>query len=77
MTPPANHRYAPMPNRQVTPRDQVGDVDEEGIGDTSNDGVPGDEVTYCYCNGVSYGEMVACDRENCAREWYPPSQESD
>lgn len=46
-------------------------MDDENLGDTSNEGVPGDEVTYCYCNGVSYGEMVACDRENCAREWYP------
>jgi hypothetical protein len=35
-----------------------------------NEGVQGDEVTYCYCNGVSYGEMVACDRDNCAREWF-------
>lgn len=29
-----------------------------------------DELRYCYCNGVSYGEMVACDNKNCAREWF-------
>jgi hypothetical protein len=29
-------------------------------------------MTYCYCNGVSFGEMVACDRDNCEREWYAP-----
>ncbi|KAJ9653481.1 hypothetical protein H2198_007323 [Neophaeococcomyces mojaviensis] len=28
------------------------------------------EQRYCYCNGVSYGEMVACDNESCAREWF-------
>jgi hypothetical protein len=30
----------------------------------------GDEPRYCYCNEVSYGEMVACDNENCARQWF-------
>jgi hypothetical protein len=67
-----NARYANNPNRQITPAEVVADVDEDGVGDTSNEGFQGDEHTYCYCNGVSYGEMVACDRQNCAREWYSP-----
>jgi hypothetical protein len=29
-----------------------------------------DEPRYCYCNGVSYGEMVACDADDCAKEWF-------
>lgn len=29
-----------------------------------------DEPRYCYCNGVSYGEMVGCDMESCSREWF-------
>ncbi|KAH8108198.1 hypothetical protein BXZ70DRAFT_1003592 [Cristinia sonorae] len=29
-----------------------------------------DEPRYCYCNQVSYGEMIGCDGENCQREWY-------
>jgi hypothetical protein len=29
-----------------------------------------DEPTYCYCNGVSYGEMVACDADGCQKEWF-------
>ncbi|KAE8452515.1 hypothetical protein EG329_000418 [Mollisiaceae sp. DMI_Dod_QoI] len=29
-----------------------------------------DEPTYCYCNGVSYGEMVGCDAPGCEREWF-------
>ncbi|KAI9311355.1 hypothetical protein BX666DRAFT_1997605 [Dichotomocladium elegans] len=28
------------------------------------------EPRYCVCNQVSYGNMVACDSENCAREWF-------
>jgi len=28
------------------------------------------EPTYCYCNQVSYGEMVACDMSSCKKEWF-------
>ncbi|KAL1548325.1 PHD finger protein ING1-like [Salvia divinorum] len=27
------------------------------------------EPTYCLCNQVSYGEMVACDNPDCKIEW--------
>ncbi|KFH48633.1 Transcriptional regulatory protein-like protein [Hapsidospora chrysogenum ATCC 11550] len=38
---------------------------------TSGEGdIDADEPTYCYCNGVSYGEMVACDSDECEREWF-------
>lgn len=37
----------------------------------SDGGEEGDnEPRYCYCNEVSYGNMVACDNENCPREWF-------
>jgi hypothetical protein len=25
---------------------------------------------YCYCNGVSYGDMIGCDNDECPREWF-------
>lgn len=28
------------------------------------------EPTYCYCNQVSFGEMVGCDGGDCKREWF-------
>ncbi|KAB1218220.1 hypothetical protein CJ030_MR3G026100 [Morella rubra] len=28
------------------------------------------EPTYCFCNQVSYGEMVACDNADCKIEWF-------
>ncbi|PSK40507.1 hypothetical protein C7M61_000152 [Candidozyma pseudohaemuli] len=37
--------------------------DEEGLG-------PSGEPTYCYCDQVSFGEMVGCDGETCKREWF-------
>ena len=40
-------------------------------GDEDDDeDVDGAEPRYCYCNQVSYGEMVACDMESCPREWF-------
>jgi inhibitor of growth protein 3 len=28
------------------------------------------EPRYCLCNQVSYGDMVACDNEDCPTEWF-------
>ena len=28
------------------------------------------EPTYCFCNRVSFGEMVACDGDDCPWEWF-------
>ncbi|POY75864.1 hypothetical protein BMF94_0946 [Rhodotorula taiwanensis] len=28
------------------------------------------EPLYCYCNRVSFGEMIACENEDCDREWF-------
>jgi hypothetical protein len=28
-----------------------------------------DDRTYCFCDGISYGEMIACDENSCEREW--------
>ena len=33
-------------------------------------GGPGSEPTYCFCNNVSYGDMIACDNEACMYEWF-------
>ena len=38
--------------------------------DDDDDDVDGTEPRYCYCNQVSYGEMVACDMDSCPREWF-------
>lgn len=38
--------------------------------DGSEEEIDPNEARYCYCNGVSYGEMVACDNDDCAREWF-------
>ncbi|KAI1766857.1 hypothetical protein GGR53DRAFT_181689 [Hypoxylon sp. FL1150] len=45
------------------------DANGNSLGDEEGD-VDADEPLYCYCNGISYGEMVACDDKECKREWF-------
>jgi hypothetical protein len=46
------------------------DMNSSMQGDEDEVDIDADEPTYCYCNGVSYGEMVACDADECPREWF-------
>lgn len=47
-----------------------GDENEGTAAPTGEGEGEGDDgKTYCVCNGVSYGEMIACDDANCDTEW--------
>lgn len=50
-----------LPNGYPAPPPLGGGSDEEAGEDTT---------TYCFCEQVSYGEMVACDNDSCEREWF-------
>ena len=28
------------------------------------------EQVYCFCQNISYGDMIACDFPNCKYEWF-------
>ena len=43
--------------------------DEESIHEGDDEDEEG-EPRYCYCNEISFGEMVACDNDACPREWF-------
>lgn len=43
---------------------------EEEEEDSEHDPDDPNEPKYCYCNRGSYGEMVACDNDDCPREWF-------
>ncbi|KAJ7693648.1 hypothetical protein B0H17DRAFT_1059382 [Mycena rosella] len=52
-------------SRQIHPREDVdmdADADEDGEGE--------DENLYCFCQKQSYGDMIACDNDNCQYEWF-------
>ena len=48
-----------------TPVDQQADSTTGG----GDEGEVEDERKYCFCDRVSYGEMIGCDEPNCEREW--------
>lgn len=47
-------------------RDAEGDEDMADVDDEEG----GDDRKYCVCQSVSYGDMVACDNEQCPYEWF-------
>lgn len=40
------------------------------IDDEEEDDVDPNEPRYCFCDQVSYGQMVGCDDKDCAKEWF-------
>jgi hypothetical protein len=49
------------------PEYQEAEAEAEPEAESEEDG---DEPRYCYCNEVSYGDMIACDNDECPREWF-------
>lgn len=44
------------------------DDELEGI-EAGEEGDEGDKTIYCFCQRVSFGEMIGCDGNDCEREW--------
>ncbi len=71
-----SHKKGAGQAAQLMAAQQHNTADEEaskapgGASDEEDVEIDVDEPTYCYCNGVSYGEMVACDADGCAKEWF-------
>ncbi|KAB5580029.1 inhibitor of growth proteins N-terminal histone-binding-domain-containing protein [Coniochaeta sp. 2T2.1] len=59
------------PHRHPTPKGRPGvhDDDDDDAMDVDDDDA-GDDKKYCICQNVSYGDMVACDNEDCPFEWF-------
>ncbi|KAK4891703.1 hypothetical protein LTR27_009711 [Elasticomyces elasticus] len=68
---PPSQQLSPEPAPELD-ADIEGDVEGELEEDEDEDHDPDDpnEPKYCYCNRGSYGEMVACDNDQCEREWF-------
>lgn len=50
----------------------AGTEDEEmsGVGGGEHDEDESDDTKYCFCQRVSFGDMVACDNDNCQYQWF-------
>ncbi|KAH9021859.1 hypothetical protein EDB84DRAFT_1511396 [Lactarius hengduanensis] len=68
-----SHRASPSRGRQAQPEPPGPDEDAEGEGEDDVEEGNGDEdedkALYCFCQKMSYGEMVACDNTECAYQW--------
>jgi hypothetical protein len=60
-------QFASRTPQQAPPPAADAEEDEE---DSEHDPDDPNEPKYCYCNRGSYGEMVACDNDDCTREWF-------
>ncbi|TFK94244.1 hypothetical protein K466DRAFT_397529 [Polyporus arcularius HHB13444] len=66
-----NTRHSPVRQRRgpthaptgLDDEDAEGEEDEEG-GDAEDQGI------YCYCQKLSYGEMIGCDNDSCRLQWF-------
>lgn len=60
------------PKKRVRPRKEDDDASASPPGRAGPRPQAGQllEPTYCYCNQVSFGEMVGCDGDDCKREWF-------
>jgi Histone-lysine N-methyltransferase NSD-like, PHD zinc finger 1 len=62
---PPSHATTP------TPRDKKRKATSSLRRDSTEDiAADEDSQTYCFCQQVSFGEMVACDNDGCEREWF-------
>ncbi|KAH8118399.1 hypothetical protein DFH11DRAFT_1686570 [Phellopilus nigrolimitatus] len=68
---------APLRNRRAPSSvgdddaDADNDADADGdVDDPEESGDPEDKELYCYCQKMSYGEMIGCDNDNCAHQWF-------
>jgi hypothetical protein len=70
--PPAAHLGTPTPLSTAVRAGQKRKATTAFRRDSSVDEIAADEDSqvYCFCQQVSFGEMVACDNENCDREWF-------
>ncbi|KAF2848549.1 hypothetical protein T440DRAFT_470151 [Plenodomus tracheiphilus IPT5] len=46
------------------------DEDMSGVGGGDADEDESDDTKYCTCQRVSFGDMVACDNDNCQYQWF-------
>ncbi|KAF2171250.1 hypothetical protein M409DRAFT_63607 [Zasmidium cellare ATCC 36951] len=53
-------------------KDSAAPQDQGAIpaGDNTEDYIDPDEPRYCLCGDVSWGTMIACDNDDCEKEWF-------
>ncbi|KAK3337048.1 inhibitor of growth proteins N-terminal histone-binding-domain-containing protein [Cercophora scortea] len=71
----AHHERESNTGPRIKSSGRRGAGDDEGMDDDDDamdidEDEAGDDKKYCMCQNVSYGDMVACDNEDCPFEWF-------
>ncbi|KAL3457613.1 hypothetical protein BJX64DRAFT_268656 [Aspergillus heterothallicus] len=67
--PKRNQKKNGVNNIPILPPPATASDAEESLHEGDDEDEDG-EPRYCYCNEISFGEMVACDNDACPREWF-------
>jgi len=59
----------PVQNLSIPTASTRADQRADGTIGGGDDGRVEDERKYCFCDRISFGEMVGCDDPQCEREW--------
>ena len=65
----ADARPAKGRHKRTASQQSASNAEPAGMTRFAETEVDPSEPRYCYCDRVSYGEMVACDNDDCPREW--------
>lgn len=58
------------PESVVGEKRKLGEVETTSIETTSAEAPVNSEPVYCICKRIAFGEMIACDNEDCPVEWF-------
>lgn len=66
----ASQAHAVAVQKALQQQQKTVDEDSGAMHEDEMDVDDPNEPRYCYCNRVSFGEMVGCDGGDCKREWF-------
>ncbi|KAF0326403.1 phd finger domain-containing protein [Colletotrichum asianum] len=66
----ASKRKAAPKKKRTQKKEKGQPIEIELEEDDEGNPIDPDEPRYCDCNRVSFGDMIACDNENCDKEWF-------
>lgn len=62
-------RHSSTAHRQAPPPPPPPETHDDADADADVDADVDDTKTYCFCERVSFGQMIGCDNQRCEREW--------
>ncbi|KAF9874107.1 phd finger domain-containing protein [Colletotrichum karsti] len=66
----ASKRKAAPKKKRAQKKEKGQPIEVELEEDDEGNPIDPNEPRYCDCNGVSYGNMIACDNDTCEKEWF-------